>query len=190
MRHHGRYDPAADLRPQRQRLRTPAYLWRALLPLLVLVVLLVLFTWPRAPRSDGIHVIDTGPAIAAARSQLGFPIAGAGRPVRPVAAHLDPSGAGRAGQRRQLPDRLRDTPAGQYAELLEGDDAPDAVAAQYGPLTADGTVSIAGASWARYRTGDGHSLLRQTTGKRTTIVSGTAQQAELEQLAARSVSLS
>ena len=167
---------------ERQRLRTSANLWRALLPLLVLVVLLVVFTWPRAPRSDGIHVIDTAPAITAARSQLGFPIlapVGLSDRWRPTSTQLQQAG----------PDSGASfrigyvTPAGQYAELLEGDDAPDAVAAQYGPLAAAGTVSIGGADWGRYRTSDGHPLLRLTTGKRTTIVSGTAQQDELAQLA-------
>lgn len=181
MRHHGRV--TQPLSPaQRQRLRTPAYLWRSLLPLLVLVGLLVLLTWPRAPRSDGIHVIDTGPAIAAARAQVGFPLtvpAGLPDRWRPTSTRLEPAGPASGATFRIG----YVTPGGQYAELLEGGDAPDAVAAQYGPLTADGTVSIAGASWARYRTGDGHPLLRQTTGERTTIVSGTAQLAELEQLA-------
>jgi hypothetical protein len=167
---------------ERQRLRTPAYLLRALLPLLVLVVLLVVFTWPRAPHSDGIHVIDTGPAISAARSQLGFSIVvpvGLSDRWRPTSTQLQPAGPASGASFRIG----YVTPAGQYAELLEGDDAPDAVAAQYGPLAAAGTVSIDGASWDRYRTGDGHSLLRLTTGKRTTIVSGTAQQDELTQLA-------
>jgi len=181
MRHHGRV--TQPLSPaQRQRLRTPAYLWRSLLPLLVLVGLLVLLTWPRAPRSDGIHVIDTGPAIAAARAQVGFPLAvpaGLSDRWRPTSTRLEPAGSASGATFRIG----YVTPGGQYAELLEGGDAPDAVAAQYGPLIADGTVSIAGASWARYRTGDGHPLLRQTTGERTTIVSGTAQLAELEQLA-------
>ena len=167
---------------ERQRLRTPAYLLRALLPLLVLVVLLVVFTWPRAPHSDGIHVIDTGPAISAARGQLGFPIVvpvGLSDRWRPTSTQLQPAGPASGASFRIG----YVTPAGQYAELLEGDDAPDAVAAQYGPLAAAGTVSIDGTSWDRYRTGDGHSLLRLTTSKRTTIVSGTAQQDELTQLA-------
>jgi hypothetical protein len=167
---------------QRQRLRTPANLWRALVPLLVLVGLLVLFTWPRAPRSDGIHVIDTGPPIAAARAQLGFPLVvpvGLSNRWRPTSTHFEPAGPASGASFRIG----YVTPAGRYAELLEGGDAPDAVAAQYGPLDADGTVAIAGASWARYRTGDGHPLLRLTTGKRTTIVSGTAPQDELVQLA-------
>ena len=181
MRHHG--GVTHPLTPaQRRRLRTPAYLWRSLLPLLVLVGLLVLLTWPRPPRSDGVHVIDPGPAIAAARAQVGFPLTvpvGLSDRWRPTSTQLQPAGpaSGASFRIRYV------SPGGQYAELLEGGDAPDAVAAQYGPLTADGMVSIAGMDWARYRTGDGHPLLRQTTGQRTIIVSGTAQLSELEQLA-------
>ncbi|MEO6703277.1 MAG: DUF4245 domain-containing protein [Jatrophihabitantaceae bacterium] len=167
---------------QRQQLRTPANLWRALIPLLVLVAVLVWLTWPSAPHSDGVHVVDTQAPIANARKAAGFAVlvpAGLSDRWRPTSTHFEPAGPANGASFRIG----YVTPAGQFAEFAEGDDAPDAVAALYGPLSADGTVTVAGQSWSRYRTGDGHPLLRHTTGKVTVIVSGTAGQDELVELA-------
>lgn len=166
----------------RQRLRTPAYLWRALLPLLVIVGLLVLFTWPKGQVSDGVHVIDTSAPIATARQQAGFAVlAPAGLPGgwRATSTELVPAGPGSAATFRIG----YVSPKGQYAEFLEGNDAPDAVSAQYGPLSVDGTTTIAGAVWQQYQTENSRRLLRRTVGKVTVIVTGSAAHPELEQLA-------
>lgn len=167
----------------RQRLRTPAYLWRALVPLLVVVGLLVLFTWPRGQVSDGVHVVDTKGPIATARQQAGFPLlapTGLSSDWRATSTEFVPAGPDSAATFRIG----YVSPNGQYAEFLEGGDAPDAVAAQYGPLSVDGTATIAGAVWQRYQTANSRRLLRHTVGKVTVVVTGSAPQAELEQLAA------
>jgi hypothetical protein len=57
------------------------------------------------------------------------------------------------------------------------------VAAHYGPLTTDGTASVGGVDWQRYRTSSDRLLLRHTTGAVTVIVTGSASQAELVELA-------
>ncbi|HST47155.1 DUF4245 family protein [Jatrophihabitans sp.] len=170
-------DPAA-----RQRLRTPANLWRALIPLLVIVGLVVLLNRPAGQGSDGVHVIDPGPAIAAARQQSGFAVlVPTGLPAgwRPTSSELVPAEpAAPAGLRIGYV-----SPAGKYAELFESPDAPEAVAARYGPLTTDGTAPVAGASWQRYQTSAGRLLLRHTVGTVTAVVTGSASQAELVELA-------
>jgi hypothetical protein len=168
---------------QRQQLRTPANLWRALIPLLVIVALLVIFTWPRGQHADGVHVIDTSAAIATAKQQAGFAVtapAGLSDRWRPTSTNFLPAGPSSGASFRIG----FVTPAGQYAEFFESDDAPDAVAAQYGPLSGDGTATVGSGSWDQYRTGEGHRLLRHTAGKVTTIVTGTASAAELTELAA------
>lgn len=167
---------------ERQRLRTPANLWRALIPLLVIVGLVVLLNRPSGQGSDGVHVIDPGPAIAAARQQAGFQVlapSGLGERWRPTSTELVPAGP-------SAPASFRIgyvSPDGEYAELFQSADAPDAVAAQYGPLTADGATSINGVSWQQYDTKAGRRLLRHTFGKLTVIVTGSASQSELAELA-------
>jgi Protein of unknown function (DUF4245) len=167
---------------ERQRLRTPANLWRALIPLLVIVGLVVLLNRPGNQSSDGVHVIDLAPAIAAAQQQAGFEVlvpSGLGQRWRPTSTELEPAGpSAPAGFRIGYV-----SPGGRYAELFQSADAPDAVAARYGPLTADGTTSISGASWLQYDTSSGRRLLRHTFGKVTVIVTGSASQSELAELA-------
>jgi hypothetical protein len=166
----------------RQRLRTPANLWRALIPLLVIVGLVVLLNRPDGQSTDGVHVIDPGPAIAAARQQDGFAVlapTGLSDRWRPTSSELIPAGpASPAGLRIGYV-----SPAGKYAELFESPDAPDAVAARYGPLTADGTAAVGAVPWQQYRTSADRLLLRHTVGKVTAVVTGSATQAELVELA-------
>jgi hypothetical protein len=166
----------------RQRLRTPANLWRALLPLLVIVGVVVLLNRPSDQGSDGVHVIDPGPAIVAAQQQAGFQVltpSGLGDRWRPTSTELVPAGP-------SAPASFRIgyvSPAGKYAELLQSADAADAVAARYGPLVAQGATSIGGVSWQQYDTASGRRLLRHTFGTVTVIVTGSAAQPELDELA-------
>ncbi len=168
---------------QRQRLRTPANLWRALIPLVVIVGLLVLYERAGQPHSDGVHVIDPSGAVAAARQQAGFDIeVPAGLPTtwRPTSTEYVPaSGASAPTFRIGYV-----TPAGKYAEFLESDDAADAVAAQYGPLTTQGSTPVGSTTWTKFQTSDGKTLLRHTSGKVTVLVTGNAGLDELTQLAA------
>jgi hypothetical protein len=171
---------------QRQRLRTPANLWRALVPLLVIVGVTVLVVWPRGATSDGVHVIDATSKIAAARAQSGFGVlapAGLDPRWRPTNSDLVPRGPSNGATFRIG----YYTPAGKYAEFLEGDDAADAVAASYGPLTSENTVAINGVSWDALRRSDGRRLLRHTfatsTPPVTVLVTGSAGADELATLA-------
>ena len=166
----------------RQRLRTPANLWRALVPLLVVVGLLALVNRPGGQSSDGVHVIDPGPAITAARQQAGLQVlapSGLGERWRPTSTELTLAGPA-------APASLRIgyvSPSGNYAELFQSADAPDAVAARYGPLAAAGATSVGGASWQQYETQAGGRLLRHTFGTVTVVVTGSAPQPELAELA-------
>ena len=166
---------------ERQRLRTNANLLRALIPLLVVVGVVVAFSWPRGQHSDGIHVVDVSAPIAAAKHDAGFTTAPAGlsdrwRPTSTkfVAAGLSSGASFRIGYV---------TPSGKCAEFLESNDAPEAVAAQYGPLGVDGTANVNRAQWQQFRTNDDQILLRTTVGKVTLIVTGSAPISELTELA-------
>lgn len=169
---------------QRQRLRSPANLWRALIPLLVIVGLLVLLVWPRGEHADGVHVVDLAGPIASAQTEVKFTL------LKPTG--LDPQ--------RWRPTSTEFTPAapdsgatfrvgyvsptGKYAEFLEGDDAADAVSAQYGPLAQDKTVTVNGQAWLGLRRSNDRQLLRHTASGVTVIVTGSATEAELIELAA------
>lgn len=167
---------------ERQRLRSPSNLWRALIPLLVVVGLLVLWQRLGQPTSDGVHEVDPAGPIAAARQQAGFPVqvpTGLGSGWRPTSTECVPASTAAAASFRIG----YVTPAGKYAEFLESDDAPDAVAAQYGPLSADGSTPVGSSTWTRFRTSDDKTLLRHTTGTVTALVTGNAGLTELVELA-------
>jgi hypothetical protein len=167
---------------ERQRLRTPANLWRALIVLLIVVGAAVILVWPRGSTNEGVKVIDVSAPIESARQQAGFPVvAPAGLPPgwRPTSTDFTPAGPA-------SPASFRIgyvSPRNQYAEFLESNDAADAVAAQYGPLSSDGNVAVNGASWTSFRTDNGRQLIRHQTGTVTVIVTGSADTTELIQLA-------
>jgi hypothetical protein len=167
---------------ERQRLRTNTNLWRALIPLLVIVGVVVAFTWPRGQRSDGVHVLDTAAPIAAAQRSAGFPVlvpTGLSDRWRPTSTEFIVAGPSNGASFRIG----YVSPAGQYAEFLEGNDAPEAVAALYGALTVDGKAAVNGTDWSRYRTKGDRVLLRTTVGRVTVIVTGSASPGELVELA-------
>jgi hypothetical protein len=168
---------------ERQRLRTTSNLWRALIPVLFIAGLLVVLAWPRQHTStDGVHVVDITGTVQAARQQASFTVLvpqGLDDKWRPTSDAFTPSGAG-------TPASLLIgyvTPKTQYAEFYESNDAPDAMAAQYGPLTGNGIVTVNGAQWDRYQTGKGRELLRHTIGSVTVVVTGSASEPELIALA-------
>ncbi len=167
---------------ERQRLRSPAYLWRALIPLLALVGLLVALTWPRGTQPDGVNVVDTAGPIAAAKQQAGFvPLTPSGLSDRWRATSTQFTARGPSNGASFRIGYV--TPESQYAEFLESDDAPPAVAAQYGALTEDGTATVNGARWSKFRTKNDRLLLSHRAGGVTVVVTGAASQAELIELA-------
>jgi hypothetical protein len=168
---------------QRQRLRNPANLWRALIPLLLIVGLLVLLVWPRGAHSDGVHVVDTTAPIASARTEAGFTLLAPvdlDRKWRPTSTEFIPA-APASGATFRIGYV---SPTGQYAEFIEGNDAADAIAAQYGPLTAENPITVDGRQWEGFRRSNDRKLLRHTASGVTVIVTGSASETELIELAA------
>jgi len=167
---------------ERQRLRTPANLWRALIPILVLVIGLVLWQRLGEPKTNGVHVIDTAAPVAAAQQQAGFPLL---LPFdlpggwRPTSTEFTPAARYSAASFRIG----YVTPAGKYAEFLESNGPADAVSAPYGVPIARGGTSIGGTEWQEFRIVDNRTLLRATVGAVTVIVTGNADSAELTTLA-------
>jgi hypothetical protein len=168
---------------QRQRLRSPSNLWRALIPLLLIIGLVVLLVWPRGAHFDGVHVIDTTAPIASARTQAGFKLVapvGLDPKWRPTSTEFVPA-APDSGATFRIGYV---SPTGQYAEFIEGNDAADAIAAQYGPLATDNPVTVDGQQWSGFRRSNDRQLFRHTASGVTVIVTGSASEAQLIQLAA------
>jgi hypothetical protein len=167
---------------ERQRLRSTANLWRALIPLVVLAGIAVFISWPHTKASDGVHVIDLAGPIASARQQAGFPIlvpTGLGPDWRPTSADLTAAAPG-------TPAGLRIgyvSPKGEYAEFYESNGSPDAVAGVYAPLTSAYPVTVNGTQWTGYLTSRSRQLIEHTFGAVTVIVTGSANTAELSTLA-------
>jgi hypothetical protein len=167
---------------ERQRLRSFGNLWRALIPLMFVVGLLVVLTWPRGTRGDGIHVVDTVGPIAAAREAAGFDVPapdGLASGWRPTSTEFVPSGDNHGASFRIG----YVTPSGEFAEFLASDDAPPAVTAQYGPITGDGSADIGGQKWSKYVTSKNRTLFARTSGRVTVVVTGSATDADLQTLA-------
>jgi hypothetical protein len=75
------------------------------------------------------------------------------------------------------------TPSGSYAAVEQSDDTPEAVvAAQMEGGRPDGSTTVAGQSWQRYR-GDSYRGLVRAAGGGTTLVTGGASYQELARLA-------
>lgn len=167
---------------ERQRLRSFDNLWRALLPLVAVVGIVVIFTWPEGTHSDGVHVVDTVAPVAAARDTAGFAVAapvGLSSAWRPTSTQYTPASADHGASFRIG----FVTPANGYAEYLVSNDAALAVTAQWGPVTGSGSVDIGGVKWSKYVTAKNRTLLARTSGKVTAIVTGSASDAELQDLA-------
>jgi len=165
-------------------MRSFGNLWRALIPLVALVAFVVVMTWPRSQGGGGIHVVDTVAPITAARQVAGFAMpAPEGLPQAWRATSTEYQAAG--------PDsgvtfRIGYvTPSGAYAEFLVSNDAAPAVTARYGELTSDGTTSIRVSDWSKYVTAKkNRTLLSRTEAHVTVVVTGSAPEAELTELAA------
>jgi hypothetical protein len=138
--------------------------------------------WPRGSSVDGVHTVDVAAPVAAAKQQSGFAVLapqGLSDQWRPTSTRLLPKGPSNGASFRIG----YVSPSGKYAEFVESNDAPDAVAAEYGPLAVEGTALVNGTSWQQYRTHDDRRLLRHTMARVTVIVTGSASQVELIELA-------
>ena len=184
---------------QRARLRTFPFLLRALLPLGLIVLVIVVLTWPRDSGDGGVHPIDPNPAISQARAQAPYPLlappaSGPGALPsgwQPTSTRIDDASAPDPIDSLALTPGVYQfrvwyvTPDRKYAQFQESNDAAEAVLAQAGPRTQSDPVTIAGQTWQRGALSDnGETLLYRTTPDGVTVtVTGSASMAELTTLA-------
>lgn len=187
---------------QRSRLRTTPYLLRALIPLAVLVIGLVVIVWPRDAEDGGVHEVDPAPVIAQARSLAPFALlapAQSGPGALPggwraTSARIEaPQTAGSAASISAGAFAFRIgyiTPDGMFAQYQQSNDSSDALLAAFGPRTESGDVQVEGDSWRQgERRDNGETLLYRAyadpngAGTVTLIVTGNASLADLRTLA-------
>lgn len=176
---------------QRARLRTFPYLLRALVPLVLLVLFVVVVAWPRGGDTAKVAEIDPIPSIEQAQQRSPYELLvpqttgdrALGEGWRATSTRID-SGASAADPFGFRIGYL--TPSGQYAMFLESNDAPAAVLASVGPTRgASSAETIDGQTWARADTiARGEIVLTRTVGDVTVLVTGSASLPELSTLAA------
>jgi hypothetical protein len=178
--------PAASAAESRAAKFTPANMVRSLLPLTLLILVIVGVTAVRQNPEDPVRDVDPGPSISLAAERAGYPLLvpqGLPEGWRPTSVRTD-AVSGAAGDPVTLEIGWF-TPAEEYAGYVISDRA--GVAALDDVLddaTDDGTVQVGGATWDRKTTERGETALTRTEGTATLLVTGSAPDEELEELAA------
>jgi len=152
---------------------------RSLLPLVAIILIVV---WVRSPGGERVHTIDLTDDIRAASEVAPYPVLsahGLASGWRPTSSHLDRPAAGVVTFEVGYV-----SPAGRYARYVESNvGAAQLRTAQLPDATADGTASVGGRRWERYRTGQGEIALFRP-GTVALLVTGSAGLDELLTLAA------
>jgi hypothetical protein len=184
---------------QRARLRTVPYLFRALIPLALLVLVVIVIAWPRGTDNGGVHPIDPNPVISQAREQAPYQL------LAPVASGVGALPAGWQATSARIDDASAPDPADSlelasgvyqlrvgyvtpnkdYAQFEESNDAQEAVLSESGPRTPGDPVKVGSDTWQSGTYSDnGETLLFRSVGDVTVIVTGSASLDELKTLAA------
>ena len=167
---------SAATEPQQARRsnRGFASMFWSLIPLTIVIVIAVIVL---RPKSQPPATVDPAPDFRFASTQLGGPV---------------PSPRGLPAGWRATSSAVTTTPAvvvhvgyltagKQYVELYEAARPAD-VARRVG--TRQGSTTIAGQPWARYRTGRGETAFLLRRGKVSVLVTGSASEADLTTFAA------
>lgn len=160
---------------------------RSMVVVLAAVAVILIITL--RPQPDPIRVVDYGPALMVARAQAGFPVLapeGLGPQWRATSARWEPTPASEPDPAWHLGVV---TPTEEYLQLGQSATTD----ADYLPEQTDrgepvGSVQVGGVTWERYESTDRDGVDRRAlvriVGGVTTVVSGSADWAELEQFTA------
>ena len=171
--------------PARKRGRETAIDMVRTLAVIAVPVLLLVLVVARQPSPDPVRLVDWAPVSLTAAEQAAYPVvAPAGLPAewRATSARFEPVPRQRGATLWHL-GLL--TPADDYAGLEQSDADPTGVVEDFTfEGTPAGTVDLGGATWSRYTAGtNGYRSLVRTWGTSTVVVNGSAEWAELDQLA-------
>ena len=162
--------------------RTVVNMFRSLVPLTVLIVILVVVFQPGHRTST--PTVNPAPDFSYVASQLRTAVPrphGLAKGWRSTSSDVASAAPGRAAASVDVGYL---TPGGNFARLVEsGRPAAAVVRAELGSPTRAGAVTIAGRTWARYRTDRGELVLAATLGRIGVMVTGNASLAEQRTLA-------
>jgi len=155
---------------------------RALVPMVALVLLLV---WLQQPSGQQVRTVDPAPDVSYAMTAAPYRlVAPRGLPSEWRATSSQVAAPAGEGHSPVTLDIGYLTPAGKYARFVVSDLPVDgAVDAAVPGSVRDGSATVAGADWARYRTPKGEVLLVRKVGPATAVLTGNAGMDEFGVLA-------
>ena len=169
-------------RPNARMRQTIGDMIRSMAVVMAVVVVIVLLAW--RPEPEAVKVVDPTSAVMLASVEAEFPVfspTGLADGWRPTSARWEPT-AQSDGEPVLHIGYV--TPADQYAQVSQSQArSAGYLAEQTARGEAAGSAQVAGATWERLESSDRRSLVR-ADGDVLTIVSGTAEWAELAALAA------
>lgn len=179
-------DPQPTGRSTGQLRKTVADMIRSMAVVLAVVFVIVLLAW--RPTPDAVTVIDPGPAIALAVASADFPVSAPSTLVeewRPTSARWEPTADSLGIPVLHLGYV---TPSDEYAQVSQGRVATEPfLDEQTSGGAATGTREVAGVTWQTWEAEDRRSLVlideSAADGPVVTIVSGTGEWSEVEELA-------
>jgi hypothetical protein len=178
--------PPAPTAIERANRMSAANMIRSLAPLVLIVLLLVGWIAFRQGDVDPVRAIDPSSTVQLAATRAGYAVqvpSGLPDGYRPTSARTD---AGEAAEGSPVTLEIGYvTPSGEYAGFLTTDDR------RAEPLTAvlegaqdDGSVQVGGRTWTRLTSERGETVLSREEAGVTTLVTGSADDGELETVAA------
>jgi hypothetical protein len=178
--------PPAPSAVERANRMSAANMIRSLLPLVVICLLAVGWIAFRQSGTDPVRPIDPSSTVQLAASRAGYAVeAPSGLPdgYRPTSARTD---AGEAGEGAPVTLEVGYvTPSVEYAGFLTTDDPrADPLRAVLDGAQEEGTVDVAGRTWTRLTSQRGETVLSREEAGVTTVVTGSADDDELETVAA------
>lgn len=178
--------PAANPAIERANRMNAANMLRSMLPLVVICLLIVAWTALRQSGDAGVREVDPSSTVqlAAARASYVLEVPqGLPEDYRTTSARTD-AGKAEAGEPVTLELGYL-TPDEEFAGFVVSDDRrADAVATVLDDAKEDGTVDIGGRTWTRSTTGRDETALSREDAGVIVIVTGSAEEKELETVAA------
>lgn len=165
--------------PPRRRQNLRNMVW-TVIPLAAIVILYVVLT---QPGKQPTNTVNPGPDFRYAGSQAGLTMPSPkGLPAQWRATSSSVAQSGSNGPVQVKVGYL--TPDNQFAQLVESTSPlTQVVRKTISGATAQGSLTVDGTKWSRYRTGRGEIALAAPLGKVSVVITGSAKLAELRGLA-------